>query len=353
VGAGSAAKGLRADWQRQLGMAVQQCGFERARIHGWHMLDLADEKETDALCDFLTDLGIAPIVRLDDRGKSENLESFSRHIIARYGARRAHKWRFEIPMNKSFEPRATHLKNTDRSLSVGVVTSASKLGRPPPAADSVVVAGVADDDELKRVRDTLDALEVEKTVHWDGVSSVHAPENGLSDAIALTRRYLSGGLPVDSLSLVSFSGMCGAGAYLVDDWGVRQPSGHACRMMDTLGAEELDRGRGYIITRDGQGCARALAWTDADGGDEIELAGMPPCARFMIETLDAAHGWAYPVWRQMGCPKSLSRYQAQALRQAALRTGVEWVRADGDGRLRLRGPVDEDRIVLVKEVGCM
>jgi hypothetical protein len=351
VGAGSAVKGLRADWQRQFGMAIQQCGFERARLGGWNLLDREDVREADALCDFLTDLTIAPIVRLDAHDGSEDLEAFARHAIARYGARRAHTWRFEIPLNDEFEKRARTLKSTDAELNVGALTTPSQLGKGelPADADCVVLAGSPDESSLSHIRDKLGELSESLSVHWDGVASAHPIEKGLRDAVLLTKQHLSGGLPVDSLSLVSFSGICGAGAYLVDGWGVRQPSGHAHRMMDALGDEEIERGGGYIITRDEQGSVRALAWTDASNPDEVEIAGFAPHSKLMIETLDGEHGWAYPTWRQMGCPKLLGRYQAQALRQAALRTDVTWARADEHGRFRWKLPKTEDSIILLKE----
>ena len=351
VGAGSAQKGLRADWQRQFGVAVAQCGFERARLSGWNKLNRRDAKETDALCDFLTDLSISPIVRLDAKDAAEDLESFARHAIARYGAKRIHNWRFEIPLNDNFAKRADALKSADAYICVSAVTTLSRLAKDgvPRRADSVVLQGPPDDKALAKISCVLESLDDNISTHWDGVSASHRMEDGVRDAVRMTRRHLSAGFPLDSLSLVSFSGICGEGAYLVDDCGVRQPSGHAYRMMETLGDEEIGRGKGYIVTRGKNGCIRALAWTDPLSPNELSIAGLTPGSKLMIETLDADHGWAYPTWRQMGSPGSLTRYQAQALKQAALRTDVKWVKADDEGKLRWKLPTGEDAIVLLRE----
>ena len=352
VGAGTAQKGLHADWQRQFEITVAQCGFERARLSDWNKLDSDDMRETDALCDFLTDMSVSPIIRMQAGGAADNLEGFARHAIARYGARRAHSWKFEAVYNKTFEQKALALKGVDPFLQVGAVTAVLQAERrgAPKNADFLVINGpieTLEDKSVNRVLDMLDKLP-KMPVHWDGVNTPHAPEDGLKDALTLTRRHLSGGLPLDSLSLVSFSGICKQGAYLVDDSGVRQPSGHAYRMMDTLGSEELLRGGGYLVTKDKNGKARAMAWTDASNPDSIEITGMAPFERLMIETLDAQHGFAYPTWCQMGKPKSPTRYQAQALRQAALQTDVRFARADSKGSYTMELPKDKNMITLLK-----
>ncbi|MDR2506139.1 MAG: hypothetical protein LBD16_08575 [Oscillospiraceae bacterium] len=407
VGAGTASHGLRAEWQRQFEVTVAQCGFEHARLSDWGKPDMKDARETDALCDFLCDHNIAPIVRLS-AGDSVDLNGFARHAISRYGAKRVHNWKFETPHTKGFEQKAKLLKTVDSSLSVGVVVPiparglrSRESGKPPRqncgfvgdpgereaffpiahAADSglkglmqspcvaglksaaankdvdfAVLSGSVDSVEDKTYTRVMEALAKLQglPLHLDGIDAAHKQEDALTDAVALTKRHL--GLdstdgkmsPLQSLSLVSFSGICRQGAYLVDDFGVRQPSGHAFRMMDLLYDNELDRGKGYIVTKNERGKVCAMAWSDSANPDSLEITGLAPYEKLMLETLDAEHGFAYMTWRQMGCPASPTRYQAQALRQAALATDVKFCRADSRGVFSLPLPKGEPTIMLLK-----
>ncbi|MDR1263193.1 MAG: hypothetical protein LBK46_06865 [Oscillospiraceae bacterium] len=362
VGAGEAADGLRADWQNQFCMAARKCAFERARISGWNRLDARYSREIDALCDFLTDLNISPVARLNDNDACENLDSFARHVIARYGAKRAHSWRFEIPYNSKFVKHAQKLKRMDPDLSAGaLITGGSPRrimsergglsgGAPGGSKPDFIVIG-GDQEYATRLRREIDEMNLDIPVHWDAVCETHSAEEGLRDAIALTRRYLAGDAlsePLDSMALASFSGLCGAGAYLIDNWGVQQPAAHAYRMLDALGDELVERGDGWALTRDMLGRMTALAWYEPDSPKEVLLKGMRPYSRMMIETLDSGNGWAYSVWRRMGMPDSLARHQVQALRQAAQNTCVSWSRTNEDGIFSLELPRAES-IVLIKE----
>jgi hypothetical protein len=365
VGAGEATDGLRADWQNQFSMAARNCAFERARISGWDRLDARFTREIDALCDFLADLNISPVARLSASEPCENLDTFARHVIARYGAKRARQWRFEIPHNSRFVRYAQTLKRMDPDLCAGALVtagprrllgdrgglSAALASHPPagPKPDFIVVSGAPGGAS----RSGLDVGELDTglPVHWDAVCEEHAPRDGLADAIALARRYLGGGRALeslDSMALASFSGLCGAGAYMIDGWGVQQPAAHAYRMMDALGDELAAQGPNWVLTRDMLGRMIALAWYEPDAPGNAVFDGMRPYSRVMVETLDAGHGWAYPVWRQMGTPESLSRHQVQALRQAAQGTRVSWSRTNEEGQFLFETPASES-IVLVKE----
>jgi hypothetical protein len=366
VGAGEAADGLRADWQNQFSMAARNCAFERARISGWNRLDARSTREIDALCDFLADLNVSPVARLDAPDACDNLDSFARHIIARYGVKRARAWRFEIPQNSRYSKHAQSLKRMDSGLCAGALITAgpprrligergglasalSSCAASGSKPDFIVISGVP--ENASRVGQEIGELDTGIPVHWDAVCEAHSPKNGLSDAIALARRYLSGERPLDSLdsmALASFSGLCGAGAYLIDGWGVQQPAAHAYRMMDALGDELASRGPNWILTRDMLGRMSALAWYEPGAPGSVAFEGMRPYSRVMIETLDRDNGWAYTVWLKMGMPESLSRRQVQALRQAAQNTRVSWSRTDEDGRFTFETPASES-IALVKE----
>ncbi|OCX54743.1 glycoside hydrolase [Mucilaginibacter sp. PPCGB 2223] len=76
VGAGRANEGLRADWQRQLTIAHQQCGFRYIRFHGLLSDDMGVYSEDkngkpvynwqyiDELFDFLQSIGMKPFVEI-------------------------------------------------------------------------------------------------------------------------------------------------------------------------------------------------------------------------------------------------------------------------------------------------
>jgi len=133
VGAGRAAEGLRADWQRDLAAVRRECGFEYVRFHGLLQDELGVYTEDargrpvynfqyiDAVYDALLDAGVKPFVELGfmprrlasgdktvfwwegnitppkDYGKWERLvQALVRHWTARYGAGEVGRWYFEV-----------------------------------------------------------------------------------------------------------------------------------------------------------------------------------------------------------------------------------------------------------------
>ncbi|HEY0868725.1 MAG TPA: hypothetical protein VGE01_15180 [Fimbriimonas sp.] len=132
VGAGRANEGLRADWQRQLRLAKEACGFEYIRMHGLLTDDMAVYREErgkpvynwqyiDELYDFLVDLKVRPFVEFGfmpgalasgdktifwwrgnvtppkDYDKWAGLiAALTRHWVERYGMNEVRKWYFEV-----------------------------------------------------------------------------------------------------------------------------------------------------------------------------------------------------------------------------------------------------------------
>jgi xylan 1,4-beta-xylosidase len=77
VGSGNAAMALRADWQKQLAQARKDIGFKRVRFHGIFddNLSVLQKNDTsgelytsffnvDLIYDYITSLGMAPLVEL-------------------------------------------------------------------------------------------------------------------------------------------------------------------------------------------------------------------------------------------------------------------------------------------------
>jgi xylan 1,4-beta-xylosidase len=179
VGAGRANEGLRADWQAQLKLAVEHCGFRAIRFHGLFHDDMfiyrreADGREVynwqylDQLFDALLAAGIRPFVELGfcpkgmDGGERNDafwwkgnavmpadlaawgrlVEAMARHCIARYGRDEVLGWRFEVwnepnlpyffkPSRRSlylelYRASALALKRVDPGLQVGGPASAN------------------------------------------------------------------------------------------------------------------------------------------------------------------------------------------------------------------------------------
>src|ERR1700687_160732 len=133
VGAGRAAEGLRADWQRDLAIAHRACGFKYIRFHGLLQDEMgvySEDKQgqpvynfqyIDALYDAILDIGMKPFVELSfmpqalasgnptvfwwkgnitppkDYDKWERLiQALVQHWTARYGSDEVQRWYFEV-----------------------------------------------------------------------------------------------------------------------------------------------------------------------------------------------------------------------------------------------------------------
>jgi xylan 1,4-beta-xylosidase len=133
VGAGRANEGLRADWQRQLRRAREECGFRYIRFHGLFCDDMGVYHEDragrpiynwqyiDELFDFIQSIGMKPFVEIGfmpgalasgsqtifwyrgyvtppkDYAKWEAfVAAFVHHVTERYGAEEVRSWYFEV-----------------------------------------------------------------------------------------------------------------------------------------------------------------------------------------------------------------------------------------------------------------
>ena len=133
VGAGRANEGLRADWQRQLRQAKQQCGFRYIRFHGLLSDDMGVYFEDkagkpvynwqyiDELFDFLQSINVKPFVELgfmptalasgkqtifwwkgnvtppkDYQKWNDLIKNLLQHWMQRYGEKEVKTWYFEV-----------------------------------------------------------------------------------------------------------------------------------------------------------------------------------------------------------------------------------------------------------------
>jgi xylan 1,4-beta-xylosidase len=141
IGAGRANEGLRADWQQQLRLTKQECGFKYIRMHGLLTDDMGvyqeDQKGNpkynfqyiDVLYDFLLEIGMKPFVELGfmpsalasgdqtifwwkgnvsppkDYQKWEDLiRNLVEHFTERYGADEVKTWYFEVWNEPNLSP---------------------------------------------------------------------------------------------------------------------------------------------------------------------------------------------------------------------------------------------------------
>ena len=190
VGAGRANEGLRADWQRQLRKARQDCGFRYIRFHDLFNDDMGVYFEdkgrpvynwqyVDELFDFIHEIGMKPFIELGfmpkalasgsqtifwyrgnvtppkDYQKWEALvAAFVRHCTERYGSDEVRSWYFEVwnepnldgfwmgnPEKKSFEQwapaaRAEYFKLYASAVrGVKSVDSTYRVGGPATAGE--------------------------------------------------------------------------------------------------------------------------------------------------------------------------------------------------------------------------
>src|SRR5947207_2078215 len=164
VSAGRANEGLRADWQKQLRRAVQECGFRYLRFHGLFHDDMMVYREDeqgkgiynwqylDALFDALLEIGIRPFVELGfcprvmatkvetvmwwkahgsppkDYGKwAELVSHFTQHCMARYGPQEVRQWYFEVWNEPNLVPFFTGTKHQYFELYRVTVEAIKKL----------------------------------------------------------------------------------------------------------------------------------------------------------------------------------------------------------------------------------
>lgn len=190
IGAGRANEGLRADWQRQLVRAHEECGFRYIRFHGLFCDDMGvyfEDKGSavynwqyiDELFDFLQRIGMKPFVEIGfmpsalasgsqtifwwrgnvtppkDYVKWEAfVAAFVRHCTERYGADEVRTWYFEVwnepnldgfwmgnPEKKSYEEwapgaRAEYLKlYASTARAVKSVDQKLRVGGPATAGE--------------------------------------------------------------------------------------------------------------------------------------------------------------------------------------------------------------------------
>lgn len=191
----------------------------------------------------------------------------------------------------------------------------------------------------------------------------------LQEAAYLVKCNLDGIGLADSLSFWAFTDVfeeTGAGDSifhggfgLINYQGIVKPSFHAYRMLSRLGDTLLYRDEHAFFTKkEGKLAAllyhyplsstvsmspypdRSRAQKELEAGEAVTvsctLTGLTPGVEILIETLDREHGWALPLWLDMGAPEPPTREETARLIEHANATDRRTVTADAQGTLTLQ-----------------
>ena len=162
---------------------------------------------------------------------------------------------------------------------------------------------------------------------------------------------------------------------LINYQGIVKPAFHAYRFLNQLGEEEVFRTDGFLATRTRSGGRlRAIIYhfpaehsdappfagslaaaeqTLAAGSPvcrDIEIQDLPPNAAFLVETVDAAHGFALRQWQSMGSPPSPTPDQISLLREFAWATHRQIATTDKKGMLSLKLNLLPWAVALIREI---
>ena len=162
---------------------------------------------------------------------------------------------------------------------------------------------------------------------------------------------------------------------LINYQGIVKPAFHAYRFLNQLGEEEIFRVDGFLATRtkaDGRLravlCHFPVQHPDAppfasslDAAEKILAVGVPdrreievhhlsPNTAYLIETVDASHGFALRQWQAMGSPSSPTPDQISLLREFAWDTHRQIVSVNENGVLHLKLNLAPWAIGLIREI---
>jgi xylan 1,4-beta-xylosidase len=205
-----------------------------------------------------------------------------------------------------------------------------------------------------------------------------------SAAYILKTNIAAAGL-VDSLAYWTFTDVfeehgAGDSAFhggfgLINYQGIVKPAFHAYRFLNQLGTEEIFRCDGFLATRlkhTGQVRAVICHYPEQYPGSppfamsieeaektlaigqlahrSIVIHDLPPGTPYVVETVDAEHGFAVRAWQAMGEPPSPTPDQVTLLRDLGWNTRREIVKVDEAGVLPLELKLSPWAIALIREI---
>lgn len=243
--------------------------------------------------------------------------------------------------------------------------------------------------DLEWLRRTIDQSPFPKAeIHLTEYSSSPSLRDFTHDfpqgATYILKTNVEGSGKVDSLSFWTFTDIveehgAGPNAFhggfgLITLQGVAKPTFHAYRFLNQLTTDEIFRAEGLLATRTADNHVRAVVYHHPDGypdapplaftteaawetlrfGSEkifsVQISDLSPSAPYLIETVDAEHGFALRQWQEMGSPCSPTRFQIAQLKDYGWATRREIVKVDGKGNLRLELKLAPWAIALIREM---
>jgi xylan 1,4-beta-xylosidase len=245
-------------------------------------------------------------------------------------------------------------------------------------------------NDLRTLREMIDhspypKAEIELTEWSSSPSPVDHSHDSLAAAAFVAKTNLESIGLVDSLSYWVFTdvfeenrnidSIFHGGFGLINYQEIVKPAFHAYRMLNLLGDQTLAQVTGGIVTRFSEsGRIAAMAYNyppetkvslpvsntleAADAIDNsgsareftLDLSHLRVGASFVIEILDKQHGDAVASWEAMGKPEPPNQKQTELLREMALATRKEIVRADSEGKLHIETSLPAWALVSIREM---
>jgi xylan 1,4-beta-xylosidase len=244
-------------------------------------------------------------------------------------------------------------------------------------------------DDLQWLRKTVAASPYpDAGIHLTEWSSSPSPRDHSHDCLPAATFVIRANLEstglVDSLSYWVFTDVFEESAAgdtifhggfgLINFQGIVKQTFHAYRFLHHLGNEEIARSTGIIATRDNDGLIQVLAYhypeelreappmTNSRAMAEkilalgrpreleVKIHDLKPDAHFVIEVLDALHGFCIQAWKELGSPEPPTREQAETLRRASWELYREEIFADSSGTLHFRRTLEPWTVLMIREL---
>lgn len=244
IGAGRANEGLRADWQQQLAMVKEECGFRYIRMHGLLTDDMGVYREDengkpqynyqyiDVLYDYILSIGMKPFVELgfmpwalasgdktifwwrgnitppkDYERWGELIRNLTMHFTGRYGAEEVKTWYFEVWNEPNLKDGFWSGTMEDYFRLYKYAAEAIKSVDPEYRVGGPATAGAAWVPEMISYCDTARVAIDYISTHSYGVRQGYLDETGTSGTILDQNRWAVSGDVINSRKQISESVM--------------------------------------------------------------------------------------------------------------------------------------------------
>lgn len=244
IGAGRANEGLRADWQQQLAVVKEECGFRYIRMHGLLTDDMGVYREDengnpqynyqyiDVLYDYILETGMKPFVELGFMPQSlasgnqtlfwwrgnitppkdwnrwgDLIRNLTLHFTERYGSEEVKTWYFEVWNEPNLKDGFWAGTMEDYFKLYSFAVQAIKIVNPEYKVGGPATAGAAWVPEMIHFCDTAQLPIDFISTHSYGVRQGYLDETGTSGTILDENRWAVSGDVINSRRQISESVM--------------------------------------------------------------------------------------------------------------------------------------------------